>query len=141
MFGQKKAVYPAVPFFIGSYKFSRVKTAVEFVQELEYFQFGEMNVHRNDSNNKVANYCKEDGVQFEYMDFWDQDEDIFHNAKNLTSLRKRFKQKITTVGGKGKLTENKKRKEEEEAKKREEEANRLVQEAKNWLRLKEEENK
>ena len=43
IFEQKKEVYPLVPFFIGSYKFSRVKTAVEFFQEFEYFHFGEMN--------------------------------------------------------------------------------------------------
>ena len=35
LFEQKKEVYPAVPSFVGSYKFSRVKTVVEFVQELE----------------------------------------------------------------------------------------------------------
>ena len=35
LFEQKKVVYPAVPFFVGSYKFSRVKNAVEFVKELE----------------------------------------------------------------------------------------------------------
>ena len=56
LFEQKKAVYHAMPFFIGSYKFSRVKTAAEFVQELDYFHFGEMNFHRNDSKDRVANY-------------------------------------------------------------------------------------
>ena len=45
------------------------------------------------------------------------------------------------MGVKGKLAEKKKRQEEEEAKKREDEANRLVQEAENWLRTKEEEKK
>ena len=35
LFEPKKAVYLAVPFFVGSYKFSRVKNAVEFVKELE----------------------------------------------------------------------------------------------------------
>ena len=30
----KKEVYPVVPFFVGSYKFSRVKNAAEFVKEL-----------------------------------------------------------------------------------------------------------
>ena len=94
-----------MPFFVGSYKFSRVKNAVEFVKELEYFHFGEMNFHRNDSEDKVADYSKEAGVHFEYIDFWDKDEDTFHNAKNITALRKRFKQKIATVGGKGKLVE------------------------------------
>ena len=40
LFEQKKEIYPVVPFFVGSYKFSRVKNAVEFVKELEYFHFG-----------------------------------------------------------------------------------------------------
>ena len=108
---------------------------------MEYFHFGEMNFHRNESKDKVVYYCKEVGVHFEYTDFWDKDEETFHNAKNMTALRKRFKQKIATVGGKGKLIEKKKRKEEEEAKKRQEEANRTVQEAENWMRTEEEEKK
>ena len=43
----------------------------------------------------------------------------------MTTLRRRFKQKITTVGGKGKATVQLKRKEEEAAKKRQEEAHML----------------
>ena len=77
LFEQKKVVYPAVPFFVGSYKFSRVKTAVEFVQELEHFHFGEMNFHTNDSKDRVVDYCKEVGVHFEYTNFWDKDEETF----------------------------------------------------------------
>ena len=86
-----------------------------------------MKFHRNDSKDKVANYCKEVGVHFEYTNFWDKDEETFCNAKNMTALRKRFKKKIAIVGGKGKAKEKLKRKEEEEAKKREEEASRLVE--------------
>ena len=74
LFEQKKAVYPAVPFFVGSYKFSRVKNAVEFVKELEYFHFGEMNFHRNDSDDKVVHYCTATGVHFKYTNLWDKDE-------------------------------------------------------------------
>ena len=48
----------------------------------------------------------------------------------MIALRRRFKQKITTVGGKGKYIELQKKKEEEAAKKRQEEALRLSQEAK-----------
>ena len=48
----------------------------------------------------------------------------------MTYLKKRFKQKIATIGGKGKTVEKQKRK-EEEVKKRQEEANRLVQEVEN----------
>ena len=43
-----------------------------------------MNFHRNDSHNKVADYCKEAGIYFEYTDFWDKDEETFRNAKNIT---------------------------------------------------------
>ena len=48
LFEQRKDVYPPVPFYIGSYKFSREKSAVKFVKELEYFHFGEMIFHRNE---------------------------------------------------------------------------------------------
>ena len=102
LFEHKKETYPTVPFLLGSYKFSRVKQAAEFVQELEHFHFGEMNFHRNDSRNKVADYCKEAGINFEYNYFLDKDEATFRSAKNIISLKKRFKQKITTMGGKGK---------------------------------------
>ena len=37
LFEQKKAVYPPVPFYIGSYKFSKVKSIEKFVKKLEYF--------------------------------------------------------------------------------------------------------
>ena len=46
----------------------------------------------------------------------------------MTALRRRFKQKITMVGGKGKVAEQLKKQEEEAAKKRQEEALILVQE-------------
>ena len=54
MFEQKKVVYPSVSFYIRSYKFSKVKSASEFVKEMEYFHFGEMSFHRNDSEHKVV---------------------------------------------------------------------------------------
>ena len=102
------------------------------MQELEHFRFGEMNFHRNDSQNKVAEHFKEANVHFEYTNLWDKDEEIFRNAKNMTALKKIFKQKITIVGGKGKTAE--KIAEEEEARKREEDARRLAQEAERWLK-------
>ena len=77
LFEQKKFVYPVVPFFVGSYKFSRVKTAVEFMKELEYFHFGEIIYHRNDSEKRVIEYCAVVGVHFEYDDYWDKDEEVF----------------------------------------------------------------
>ena len=93
LFEHKKATYRAVPFMLGSYKFSRVKKVVEFVKELAHFHFGEMNFHRNDSRNKVADYCKEERINFEYTDFWDKDEATFRSAKNITTFKKRFKKK------------------------------------------------
>ena len=100
-----------------------------------------MNFHRNDSKNRVADYCKEARVHFEYTNFWDKDKETFRNAKNMTAPRKRFKQNIATMGGKGKVAEKAKKLEEEEAKKREEDAVRLVQEVENWLRIEEEQKK
>ena len=47
----------------------------------------------------------------------------------MIALRRRFKQKITTVGGKGKVAEQQKKQEEEATKKRQEEAQRLAQES------------
>ena len=77
LFEQKKVVYPAVPFFVGSYKIFRVNNAPKFVKELEYFHFSEMNFHRNESEGKVDDYCTEAGVHFEYTNFWYKDEDTF----------------------------------------------------------------
>ena len=98
-----------------------------------------MNFHRNDSQNKVAEHCKVANVHFEYTNFWDKDEEIFRNAKNMTALKKRFKHKITIVGRKGKTAQ--KTAEEEEAKKIEEDARRLAQEAESWMKNEEEERK
>ena len=124
-FIRKKNVYPPLPCYIGSYKFAKVKSAADFVKELEYFHFGEISFHRNDSEDKVANYCVAAGVNFEYTNYWDKDEEIFRNAQNMTALRRRFKKKITTVGGKGTTVEQLKKQEEETARKREEEALKL----------------
>ena len=132
LFEHTKATYLAIPFRLGSYKFTKVKQIAEFVQELEHFHFGEMNFHRNDSQNTVAEHCKVENVHFEYTNFWDKDEEIFKNAKNMTALKKRFKQKITIMGGKGKTTQ--KKAEEEEDKNREEDSRRLSQEAKSLLK-------
>ena len=109
LFEKEKAVYPPVPFYIGSYKFSKVKSVAKFVKELEYFHFGEMSFHRNDFENKVADYCTAVGVHFEYAYFWDKDEEVFRNARNMTALRRRFRKKITMVGGKGKVVEQQKK--------------------------------
>ena len=64
LFDMKKVVYPPLPFCIGSYKFTRVKSAPEFVKELENFHFGEKSFHRNDSEEKILKYCASVEVNF-----------------------------------------------------------------------------
>ena len=124
----KKAVYPPLPLCIGSYKFTKVKSAPEFVKELENFHFGEKRFHRNDSMDKISKYRASLGVQFEYTNYWDKYEEIYHNAYNMVSLRRRFNKKITIVGGKGSSssTAEQQKKNEEAAKKMEEESRRLL---------------
>ena len=95
-----------------------MKSALDFLKELEYFHFGEISFHRNDSEDKVAKYSVTAEVHFEYTDYWDKDEEIFCNARNMRALRKRFKQNITTIGGKGKVVELQKKQEEEATNKR-----------------------
>ena len=101
LFEHKKDAYPPFPFKLGIYRFTRVKKADEFAEELEKFHFGEIPFHRNYSRNKVAEHCKENNVHFEYTHHWDREESIFRSTLNITTLRKRFKKKITTKGGKG----------------------------------------
>ena len=98
------------------------------MKELEYFHYGEKRFHRNDLEDKITNYCSSVGVHFEYTNYWDKDEEIFCNTCNMTALSRRFKKKITIVGGKGsgsRIAEQKK-KEEEAIRKREEEYPRLL---------------
>ena len=134
LFEHKKTAYPPLPFKLGSYRFTRVKQADEFVEELQRFHFGEMPYHRNDSHGKVVEHCKENKVHFEYTHHFDRDESVFRNAPKMTALKRRFKKKITTKGGKG----DEQAKAEEEAKRRNEEAQRLAKEAARWLHSEEE---
>ena len=77
LFEHKKITYPPFPFKLGSYKFTKVKKADEFVEELERFHFGEMPFRRNDTQGKVAEHCKEHNVHFEYAHHWDREDSIF----------------------------------------------------------------
>ena len=77
LFEHKKTDYPPLPFQLGSYRFTKVKQAGEFVEELERFHFGEMPYHRNDSHGKVAEHCKENKVHFEYTHHFDREESVF----------------------------------------------------------------
>ena len=121
LFEHKKATYPPLLFKLGSYKFTRVKKADEVVEELERFHFGEMPFHRNDSHSKVVEHYKEINVHFKYTHHWDREESVFCNALNMTALRRSFKNKISTKGGKG----DEQAKAEEESRRRNEEAQRL----------------
>ena len=56
LFDLKKVVYPPLPFYVGSYKFTKVKNAPKFIKELENFYFGEKCFHWNDSQGKVVSY-------------------------------------------------------------------------------------
>ena len=113
LFEHKKTSYPPFPFKLGSYKFTKVKQAAEFIEELEKFHFGEMPFQRNDTHEKVAEHCKEHKVHLEYTHHFDREESVFRNTTNMIALKRRFKKKITTKGGKGDDQE----KAEEEAKK------------------------
>ena len=57
LFDHKNILYPPLPFYIGSYKFTKVKSAPKFVKELEKIQFGEKSFHRNDSAHTISKYC------------------------------------------------------------------------------------
>ena len=68
LFDIKKVVFPPIPFYVGSSKFNKVKSASDFVKELEIFHFGEKSFHRNDSQGKVVAHRAAHKVNFEYTD-------------------------------------------------------------------------
>ena len=125
LFEHKKTAYTPLPFKLGSYKFTRVKQAAEFIEELGKFHFGEMPFRRNDTHGRVMEHYKEHKVFFEYTHHFDKEESVFRNAANMTALNRIFKKKITTIGGKGDEQE----KVQEGIKRRNEEAQRLEKEA------------
>ena len=79
----------------------------------------------------------EENVHFEYTSHWDREESILCSAQNITALRRRFKNKITTKGRKGQDEQEKAG--DEETRKINEDASRLAQEAESWLKGEEEE--
>ena len=89
-----------MPFYVGSYKFTKVKSTPDFVKDLDMFHFGEKSFHRNDSQGKVASHWALVKVNFEYSDHLDKDEEVYHNACNMNSLNKNLKKEITVTGGK-----------------------------------------
>ena len=98
VFNLKKAVFPPLPFYVGSYKFSRVKNALEFIKELEIFHFGEKIFHRNDSQGKVASHQEILKVNSEYVDHVDKDEEVYRDICNMTSLKKWLKRMMIISG-------------------------------------------
>ena len=124
MFDIKKFDFPPVPFYVGSYKFNKVKSTPNFVKELEIFHFGEKSFHRNDSQGKVATHKATHKVNFEYADYIDKEEKVFRNVYSMAALSKRLKGKA--FGAKGSSSNNPKPDEgdEEAAKKSQEESTR-----------------
>ena len=90
----KKVVYPPLPFYMGSYKFNKVKNAPKFVKELENFHFGEKDFHRNDSQGKVSSYKAALKVNFEYIDYVDKEKERYKNICSLTVVNKKMNLKI-----------------------------------------------
>ena len=99
-------MFPPLPFYVGSYKFTKVKNAPKFVKELEFFHFGENKFHRNDSQGKVAAYKAALKVNFEYADYMDKDEEMYRNVYSMTALNKQLRLKTIVAGDKGNGSSN-----------------------------------
>ena len=122
LFNLKKVVFPPLPFYVGSYKFTKVKSTPEFVKELEIFHFGENSFHRNDSQGKVAAYKVALKSNFEYVDYMDKDEQMYRKVYNMTALKKKLRLKTITARDKCSGSNNL------EPKSQEEEASRKIKE-------------
>ena len=77
LFDMKKAIYPPLPFCIAIYTFSKVKSAPDFMRELEIFHFREKCFRRNDPWDKVSKHSVYVGVHFEYTNHKELDEEIY----------------------------------------------------------------
>ena len=134
LFQKKKTSYPPLPFKLGSCSFTNVKQAAEFIEELGKFHFGEMTFRRNDTHGRMAEHCKKHKVFYEYTHHFDRDEYVFRSAPNMTALSRIFKPKHPTKGGKGREQDKAEQAKAEEVTKRiREEAQRLENEAAEWL--------
>ena len=149
LFDMKKAVFSPMPFYVGIYKFSKVKSAPYFMKDLDIFHFGENIFHRNDVQGKVEAHRALVKLNFEYCNNFDRDEEVYQNSCNMISLKKSFRSKITISGGKSssrRTSEQKKHEEEVVQREKEEATQRLVEGARKLLdeeaqREKEEEEK
>ena len=110
----KNVVFPPMPFYVVSYNFSKVKSALEFVKELEIFHFGENSFHINDSQGKVATHRALLKVNFEYVDHFDEDIEVHQNACKMNSLNKHLRRNIIVLGGKGSSRSNPEKKGQDE---------------------------
>ena len=88
LFDLKKVVFPPLPFYVGSYKFSKVKSAPDFIKEMEIFHFKEKSFHKNDSQGKVATHGALLKVNFEYIHHVEKEEEVYINFYSMTSLNK-----------------------------------------------------
>ena len=122
MFDIKKVVFPLVPFYVGSYKFNKEKSAPDFIKELEIFHFGEKIFHRNHSQGKVAAHKAAHKVNFEYIDYIDKEEQVFRNVSSMAVVSKRLKRKAYGVKGSSSNNPKPDEGEEEAAKKAQEES-------------------
>ena len=73
LFDMKKVVSLPMPFYVGSYKFSKVKSTPDFVKYLEIFHFGEKSFHINDAQGKVVAHSALVKLKFEYSDHFDKE--------------------------------------------------------------------
>ena len=74
LFNLKKVLFPPLPFYVGSYKFSKVKSAPEFIKELECFI-----LVKRDFTGMIpkAGYFK---VNFEYVDYVEKGEEMYRDV-------------------------------------------------------------
>ena len=100
LFDLKNDFFPQVPFYVGSYKFSKFNSAPKLLKELEIFHFSEKSFHMNYPQGKVEAHHALLKVNFEYADYVDKDEEMYRNLCYLTALNKRLRRKITISGGK-----------------------------------------
>ena len=104
LFDIKKVFFPPIPFYLGSYKFNKVKSALDFVKEMEIFHFWEKIFHRNDLQGKVAAHKASHKVNFEYADYIEKEEQVFINVYSMEALSRRLKGK--SFGAKGSSNNN-----------------------------------
>ena len=71
---------------------------------METFHFGEKFFQRNNSIGNAAEHCATVKIHFEYLDFFNRDEEVFRRANNLTELGRHFLKKSSASGSKDSIT-------------------------------------